>query len=344
MRNQSRVANLVARYVSRHARGWVSYRGRVSALIICLALALGTSARASAPAPVALNNPQNPVSYGADASGASDSTTAFQHAINAGDLDVQAGVYKILGTVHVPDARNIRCEAGAALANQTSSSSWTMFKLDGNTSGSIFNCHFRGPNYNINAQPGNQRNFEQFITIQSVNNNGTTGNILISGNDFNGVGGFVGSIVIYANDSNQPPPHNVRIAYNTFQHCGYYAVQLGSGENNLIDHNTLNDCSGFAEADDTAQANTGNVFDSNHLTFTYGIGMNYPGCNPGCGFNGLTGGSNASGGYFNYSGNTVKNNIVDGTHPSTIMINGNCTPAQYNNNTCTGGCQINVYQ
>jgi hypothetical protein len=136
----------------------------------------------------------------------------------------------------------------------------------------------------------------------------------------------------------------VRIAYNTFEHCGYYAVQLTSGTNNKIDHNTLNDCSGFVEADDTGQQNTGNIIDSNHLTFTYGIGMNYPNCNPGCGFNGLTGGSDASGGYFDYSGNTVSNNIVDGTHRSTILINGNNTPAQYHNNTCTGGCRINAHQ
>lgn len=298
----------------------------------------------SGPTPVALNNPQNPVAYGADATGTNDSTSAFQNAINAGDLDVHAGVYKILGTVTVPDARNIRCESGAALANQTSSSSWTMFQFNGNTSGSFFDCQFRGPNYNINAKPGSQQNFEEFIFIQSIGNNGTTGNILISGNDFDGAGGFVGSIGIYANDSNQPPPHNVRIAYNTFEHCGYYAVQLTSGENNLIDHNILNDCSGFVEADDTGQQNTDNVIDSNHLTFTYGIGMNYPGCNPGCGFDGLTGGANASGGYFNYSGNMVSNNIVDGTHPSSILIDGNNTPAQYNNNTCTGGCQMNVYQ
>jgi hypothetical protein len=219
-----------------------------------------------------------------------------------------------------------------------------MLRFDGNTSGSVFNCQFRGVNYNSNAQPLRQRNFQRFIWIQSIGNGGTTGSILISGNDFNGVGGYVGAVMIYGNDSSQPPPHDVRIAYNTFEHCGYYAVQLTSGTNNKIDHNTLNDCSGFVEADDTGQQNTGNIIDSNHLTFTYGIGMNYPNCNPGCGFNGLTGGSDASGAYFDYSGNTVSSNIVDGTHPSTILINGNNTPARYHNNTCTGGCRINVHQ
>lgn len=350
MWNQSRVGNLVARYVSRHARTCVNYRGLVSALIICPALALATYDPASTatstpgPAAVALNNPQNPVSYGADTTGKNDSTSAFQSAINAGDLSVPAGTYKILGTVTVPDTRNIRCDSGAALVNQTSSSSWTMFEFDGNTSGSVFDCQFRGVNYNVNAHPDNQRNFERFIFIQSMGTGGTSGNILIVGNDFNGVGGFVGAVMIYGNDRNQPPPHNVRIAYNTFEHCGYYAVQLTSGTNNRIDHNTLNDCAGFVEADDTGQQNTGNVIDSNHLTFIYGIGMNYPGCNPGCGFNGLTGGADASGAYFDYSGNEVSNNIVDGTNPSTILVNGNNTPAQYSNNTCTGGCQINVYQ
>src|SRR6266851_5770208 len=74
----------------------------------------------SAPTPVPLNNPQNPISYGADASGTNDSTSSFQNAINAGDLDIQAGVYKILSSVSVPDRRNIRCEAGAAIVNRTS--------------------------------------------------------------------------------------------------------------------------------------------------------------------------------------------------------------------------------
>jgi hypothetical protein len=299
---------------------------------------------AGAPTPVPLSNPQNPVSYGADASGTNDSTSAFQNAINAGDLDIPTGVFKILGTVDVPDGRNIRCEAGGALVNQTTASDWTMFQFDGNTSGSVFNCQFRGPNYNINGQPGHQSRQIRFIFIQSIGNAGTTGNIVISGNDFNGVGGYVGAVMIYGNDGNQPPPHDVRIGYNTFEHCGYYAVQLTSGTNNKIDHNTLNDCAGFVEADDTRQQNTGNVLDSNHMTYTYGIGMSYSGCNPGCGFDGLTGGSDASGGFFDYSGNTVSNNIVDGTHPSTILINGNNAPAQYNNNTCMGGCQMNVYQ
>src|SRR5215472_4600876 len=164
MWNRPRARNLVARYISRHAR-WASYTASASVLAACLALALATSARAeqdgtntpaptpvskvtptpgSAPTPVALNNPQNPVSYGADATGTRDNTSAFQSAINAGDLDIHAGVYKILGMVTVPDARNIRCESGASLAHQTSTSSWTMFQFNGNSSGSVFNCQFRG--------------------------------------------------------------------------------------------------------------------------------------------------------------------------------------------------------
>jgi hypothetical protein len=41
------------------------------------------AARSSFPA---LNNAQNPISYGADPTGANDSTAAFQNAVDAGDL------------------------------------------------------------------------------------------------------------------------------------------------------------------------------------------------------------------------------------------------------------------
>jgi hypothetical protein len=301
--------------------------------------ATSTPKPGSIPTPVALNNPQNPVSYGADATGRNDSTSAFQSAINAGDLDIQAGTYKILGTVTVPGVRNVRCESGASLINQ-SSSAFIMFELDGNTGGSFFNCHFRGPNYNINASPSVQNFSQNFIWEQSIGNLGTTGNLQIVGNDFNGIGGYTGAIGIYGGDPNQPPPHNIRIRYNTFEHCGYYAVQVTSATNSLIDHNTTNDCSGWVEADDTGQENTGIVIDSNIMNFTYGVGQANPGGN---GFDGLTGGSDASGSFFNYSGNTVSNNVMGGTHASSILIHGNNSPATYTNNTCSSPCVIDDY-
>jgi len=215
-----------------------------------------------------------------------------------------------------------------------------MFNMDGTVGNSIFYCSFRGPNAGLLGQPPHNAVFQSFIQIRSAA--GVSSSNTIANNDFNGIGGFIGAVMIYGSDSNQPGPQNNLVTYNSFEHCGLYALQLTSGKNNTVSHNTLNDCSGFVEADDTGQVNTGNVIDSNHLTFTFGIGWSYPtgGCN--C----LRGGDTAGGIPFDYSGNIVTNNIVDGTYPSTILENAQSggQPASYSGNTCLEGCQLNIYR
>jgi hypothetical protein len=297
------------------------------------------------PTPPALINAQNPISYGADETGANDSTSAFQSALDAGDLDVPAGTFTILGTVYPPSSRHIQCEPGSYLQTANSqTSNLSMFNMDGTIGNSIFYCQFRGPNADLFEKPPFSSVFQSFIQIRSVG--GVSAENTIANNDFNGIGGFIGAIMIYGNDSNQPGPQNNLITYNTFEHCGYYALQLTSGMNNTVSYNTLNDCSGFVEADDNGQVNTGNIVDSNHLTFTYGIGLTSPDCISGCGFNGLTGGANARGAAYDYSGNSVTNNIVDGAYPSTIYEAAapGGQPASYSGNTCIEGCQLNVYR
>src|SRR6266851_9677310 len=71
------------------------------------------------PTPPPLANAQNPVDYGADPTGAANSAAAFQSAINAGDLDVPAGIFRIDGSVNIVDNTNIRCEPGAVLRYTT---------------------------------------------------------------------------------------------------------------------------------------------------------------------------------------------------------------------------------
>jgi hypothetical protein len=146
--------------------------------------------------------------------------------------------------------------------------------------------------------------------------------------------------------ANSQPPNGTIIEYNTAEHCGYFFLQIASGTNTIVSHNTLNNCPGMAEADSTSQANTGDVADSNHLTFTHGVGCRasiLPGCN---GFDGLTCGISASATPYNYSGNSCSNNIVDGPHASGLYENaagGTQDNATYINNTCTGGCVLNQY-
>src|SRR3984893_6093544 len=118
------------------------------------------------PTPPPLTNPQNPISYGADATGASDSTSAFKSAAGAGDIDVPAGTFLInTGGINL-NGRNLRCESGA-IFKQTVLAQRTMFQIDG--AGSVFNCDFRGPYYNVNGA-GYQTFFEDFLHLNPPSN------------------------------------------------------------------------------------------------------------------------------------------------------------------------------
>ncbi len=311
-------------------------RKRVTVLLIWVLFSIVGAGRAwtgtSEPTSPPLSNAQNPLTYGADATGRSDSTSAFNNAAAAGDIDVPAGTFLInTGNVNLR-GRNLRCESGAIL-EQTVLARRTMFQITG--AGSVFNCDFRGPYYNVNGA-GYQTYYEDFLHLNPPSNG-----YRIVGNNFNGSGGYTGAVDVYASDSQQPPPTNGIIGWNTFSHCDYYAVQLTSATNFTIEHNTNQDCAGYIEADDTGQANTGNIVIGNHLTFTYGTGW----ANHGMGYwaNELTCGQSAGGSPYNYSGNTCQNNIVDGTLSSMIAI----TPAaggvaaKYISNTCTRPCTVN---
>jgi hypothetical protein len=284
----------------------------------------------------ALNNPQNPMSYGADPTGAADSAPAFQRALDAGDLDVPPGLFRIDAAVHVPNGRNIRCEPGSAL-EYTTIGNLAMLNWSGTSNGSVFNCQFRGINYNVNGKAAASSNYQQFIFVQSLHGAGGS-DLTIANNDFNGIGGFIAAIHIYASDSNQPGPHNILITHNTFEHCGLYAIQLTSGHDNVISYNTLVDCNGFVEADDLGQINTGNIIDHKTLLFIHGVGHWGPGLRA---YNEMSCGASPQG--FDYSGNICSNNVVTGFRgtPAHIIerVSGG-VPARYINNTCVNGCTV----
>src|SRR5690348_3770576 len=104
----------------------------VAVLVFSVSSARGSSRQISRPS---LNNAQNPVDYGADSGGAADSAGSFQKALDAGDIDVPAGLFRIDTTVMVPSNRNIRCESGSAL-EYTTSKNIAMFNWSGSTGGS----------------------------------------------------------------------------------------------------------------------------------------------------------------------------------------------------------------
>jgi Pectate lyase superfamily protein len=58
-----------------------------------------------------LSNPVSPLSYGAKGDGVADDTAAFQAAVNADDVLIPSGTYKISGQVLVPSNRNIQCQS-----------------------------------------------------------------------------------------------------------------------------------------------------------------------------------------------------------------------------------------
>ena len=307
--------------------------------------------------PPALVNPQNPRNYGADPTGTNDSTTAFQNALNAGDVLVPAGHFLITGHLYFPTNRHMQCTLSngtfgtheSFLVN-TAMTGYQMIDMDATTGSSIFYCGFRGPNADIASRPAVNTNLPFFVRISGLSGGSTSNNQLV-GNDFNGIQGVVAAVVVYAPAGDSAPSGTV-ISWNTFEHCGYYAVQVAAAQGTTtISHNTLNDCSGFVEGNVTTLAtpDTGVVINSNHLTFTYGVGATEPNCASllgFCGFDGLTGGCSASGGVFNYSGNTVSNNIVDGTYSSTIMetaVGGSQNDATYINNTCNSPCGLDTH-
>ncbi len=226
--------------------------------------------------------------------------------------------------------RSMRCEPGAVLV-QNIAQSQRMFRIYKSTNQSVFNCSFRGPNYNRNS-PNYYKFPEDFLWIIPP----TTG-FRVVGNDFNGSGGYTGAIDVYAGDSWPNPATGTYIGYNSFEHCDYYAIQVTAGLNSQAEYNTSNDCAWWVEADDSGQINTGNVANNNHVTFTYGTGDSQfaGGGRFGSAF---TCGHDASSAPYDYSGNYCKNNTVDGPYTSYLQMDASGTPARYCGNTCTGGC------
>jgi parallel beta-helix repeat protein len=276
-----------------------------------------------------LTNPQNPVSYGADSSGTSDATSAFQAAIGHGDLHIPAGTFLINGTVAVPSNRTIVCDTGAVLKETlVTSTGSAVFQWNGTTGGHLWGCTFRGPNAGINGKPtftgGMEWNF--FVLVDTINGSG--GGVTVQNNVFDGASAN-SAVQLYGNDATGPVT-GCTIDNNEFKHCGYYGVAVVSGTNNHVGSNTLIDCSLGSEADDLGQKNTGNVYENNSLTFVYGNGwLQFL----------LTGGAAPSG--FNYSGNIVRNNSVQGPGSRIYELQPSPgTPAQYSGNTCTNGCSV----
>jgi hypothetical protein len=277
-----------------------------------------------------LIHPVSPLSYGAKGDGVTDDTAAFQAAVNADDVLIPPGTYKISGQVLVPSNRNIQCQSltTVLLNPQTHTGGNAIFFVKGSQNWSISNCTLQGTN--TSTPPGydsvNEWNFlvEVDAAVGSPNGNGlVTGNIL--------KGSWANSaLTVYGNDFTGPYS-NITIAGNEFYNCGHYGISLISAVNSHISYNKAVDCSMGSEADDLGQQNAGNVWDHNYVGKVQGSGYNQQG-----GFTFLSCGSAAG---FNYSGNTCEYNTIDGAW----LYESASSPSYeglYIENMCINGCVI----
>ena len=69
--------------------------------------------------------------------------------------------------------------------------------MDATTGSSIFYCGFRGPNVDIASRPAVNTNQPFFVRISGLAGGSTSNNQLV-GNDFNGIQGVVGAVVVFA--------------------------------------------------------------------------------------------------------------------------------------------------
>jgi hypothetical protein len=221
--------------------------------------------------------------------GVTDDTACFQAAVNQGDVLVEPGKYALGGVypnfITMPSNRNIRCDTGGNAAagsvsfintDNSQVHAWYMFYITGNTvNDTIFWCQFRGVNYNDPGAPLAQQfngTGQYTVYIATLNPGNTNSSHVIAENDFNGLGGDVGTILATSSSASYTPPQNVTVEYNTAEHCGYRFVEIEAGNSDTITHNTESDCGDAIEALSTSYTFSNNTFSYNSYAWPHGTG------------------------------------------------------------------------
>jgi hypothetical protein len=278
-----------------------------------------------------LSHSVSPLSYGAKGDGAADDTAAFQAAVNADDVLIPPGTYKISGQVFVPSNRNIQCQSltTVLLNPQTHSGGNAIFVIAGSQNWSISNCTLQGTN--TSTPPGYDKvNEWNFLVEVDAEVGSPNGKGLVTGNVFKNSWANA-ALSVYGNDFTGPYS-DITVIGNEFYNCGHYGVSLISAVNSHISYNKAVDCSMGSEADDKGQRNAGNVWDHNYLGKVNGSGWSQQaGASP---F--LTCGTAAG---FDYSGNRCEYNTIDGAwlYQSTSSLS---YQGLYIENQCINGCSI----
>lgn len=286
-----------------------------------------------------LTSPVDPTAYGAKGDGITDNTAAFLSALNAGDMLIPAGTYLVNGTVKVPTGRNIQCASPSAvkIVNPNMGSTTVHTFQFWSVGGSISNCTLVGAN---NLNPNGSAVFDvsmQFnILVSVVDYWAPAGNVKVINNVFENCHGNA-CVSLYG--ASGRGVSNTQISYNTFKNCGYFGVVIDAGSNNVASYNSAIDC-GMTVANDAANSpNLNNIFEYNYLTVIHGNGRMFTTGGVGSNSLYLTGGQSAGA---DYSSNIMRYNTVvgNGTAGSIGIARASQIPAQYLNNSCTGGCVL----
>jgi hypothetical protein len=286
----------------------------------------------------ALNNPQNPVSYGADSSGYNDSTAAINAALANGDAYFSTpGTYLVsLSSGHgikPPAGRTIECAPGVTLIQnaQYASNDVGILSLEygGNT---VVGCNFQGASSASGAFPISSQGLFLIIVASS--------NDTIEGNTFqNGLGN---SAIQVNKDYSNIVPANFMIQYNTFSHNAYYGPTVATATSGTMQNNLQID--GALGVEDNFCGSSypvGNVLIRNN-ELTTSVGDCYV-----AGQNGCDGDAFISGGNYppgcNYSTVTVNYNYCQGNATQAAAISNNfagsgVSPASYGGDILGPSC------
>jgi hypothetical protein len=284
-----------------------------------------------------LNNAQNPVNYGADPSGANDSTAAINSALAVGDAYFSTpGTYLVsLSSGHgviPPAGRTIECAPGVTLIERTENCGTDCGILSlqegGNT---VVGCDLQGGN-SASGPVDIGSNQGQILIIVSSNNN------TVEGNTFENTWG--NSAVQVNPDYTGIFPANFMIQYNTFSHNAYYGPEVNAATSGTIQNNLQIDGGIGAEDDSCTTSSRVNDVTIRNNELEVSVGdcrlTGDQGCS-GAAF--ITGGDYPPG--CNYSTVTVEQNYCQGK-PGTqnaAIYNGDST---YNNDILGPDCSCSA--
>jgi hypothetical protein len=250
---------------------------------------------------------QNPIAYGADSTGAIDSTAAFQNAVNAGDTLVPVGTYKLSGQITVPSGRNIQCvNPSKTILNVSRTGNGDTFYVPaGHGFISISNCDFEGSNISHPAGYVASNQWNYFISALCGAHD-----IWIGNNYFRNCWG--NSCVSTYSNATCGATTNITFRNNETDNCGIYGFTTDGTTNQYVGYNVAVDCTMGPEGETTLQPKNTGLMEQNQFYRKYGNGWEAQGGIPlsfYCGWgNGL-----------DYSGMTCQNNDGFFTAPATHL-------------------------